>query len=246
MRQMKEADYMRMSKLVASVVLVAALGVAGVAYASGALSIAFKGSNVVTYGYPVHVKVTVPAGATTTATVQYRYAGGEWISARPSIAASRAAESTVVANVTFKPKWNFEVRAVQGSLESSVATGGVRAKLHINSKGAVRHDTTVTVSGSIAPTHPVDALAVQVAVYKLEVRMVAQKNDKSSRGKLKPTIVPVLVGEYDGKVTKNSGGISHWKASVPFGAKGVYMVKAIHQDDGHLASASRTLTVKVR
>lgn len=236
---------MRAGKLAASIVLIAALSVAAVAYAAGAPAIDFRwGTKVVTYGNPVHVKVTVPAGATTTTTVQYRYAGGEWISAKPSIAASRAAESTVVANVTFKPKWNFDVRAVQGSLESSVATGGVKAKLHINSKGAVRHDTTVTVSGSIAPTHAVDAVAVKVAVYKLEVRMVAQKNDKSK--KAKPTIVSVLVGEYDGKVTKNSGGISHWKASVPFGAKGVYAVKAIHEDDGHLKSASRTLTVKVK
>jgi hypothetical protein len=243
---MKEGT-MRAGKLAASMVLVAALSVAAVAYAAGAPAIEFKwGTKVVTYGNPVHVKLTVPAGATTTTTVQYRYAGGEWIPAERTISASEAAEATKVATVTFKPKWNFEVRAMQGSLESSVATGGVRAKLHINSKGAVRHDTTVTVSGSMTPTHAADALAVKVAVYKLEVRMVAQKNDKSSKGKPKLTIVPVLMGKYDATLDKNSGGISHWKASVPFGAKGVYEVKAIHQDDGHLWSASRTLTVKVR
>lgn len=231
---------MRSARSVAVGALVLLLAGATIAQAAGTLTVARRGPATVTYPEPVHLTVRWTEPVATPIDIQVRYAGGDWRTFR-TISASRAAESTRPALIPLtKPPAAYEVRAVQGSLESSVATGAVRVKLHAYAaKGSYSsRESTITVRGSMMPTHTVGA-AVSVKVWKVSVK-------RPPRGHGRPALVRELVGEYAGAVDRNSGGTSFIRAAIPMLPKGIYEARAYHEDAAHAPSASRAFSFRVR
>jgi hypothetical protein len=191
---------------------------------------------VITYRMPTRLSIVAAEKAESTITVEYRYAGAvDWTKFR-SIPASRAAETTSYA-LMVKPKMNAEYRAVQDATESNAVAVSVKARL---SKPVVRATVkagkTVTIKGYIWPGHEVGSKAVTVKAYRPEVVWV--KGHRRVKWMADPSAT--LEAEM---VTKN-----RWKVTWAPTAddKGLWMFKASHEDEGHVASMSRGKIVRVR
>lgn len=218
---------MRSRRVIGIVVALALAGLlAAVAVAQGVLSITPVAS-VVAYPRPARVVVVAPEAVAMTITVEARAAGGDWSTVK-SIPASAAALGTTF---TVNPKLRLTsgVRAVQGAYVSEVVTISVKAKLV--PVRVIRHRGVFTVMGAIAPAHA-NGTSIGLHVWK--------RTGKGRHASLTP------LPDIHGTVYKHNSQIAWWKASFDPESKGVYVIRAFHEDDGHVLSVSRARTFKVR
>jgi hypothetical protein len=216
---------------VLAVVMVAVLAIASVAVAELAFSVTSSKASV-SYLQPFKITVAASELSTGAITVQYRYPDGAWTKLK-TISAERAAEATSysVTVPASKVKAELGFRAIAGSVESSVTTVTVKARLTKPSlpKGKVRVNKTVVVTGQIKPAHAYGTDAIVLRVYK----------------------AGVLVTEVPGKITSkkavktHGASMSKWAASWKPTEKGVYELVAVHADAAHAESVSSTVTVSV-
>ncbi|MDZ4169734.1 MAG: hypothetical protein U1E26_08775 [Coriobacteriia bacterium] len=232
---------MKTKRMIGVAALIGVLAVSAVAGAVGTLGVSARGAKVVTYPHPAQFTVRWSEPASQPIDVQVRYAGGEWRTFR-TISATRAVESTKPATVVLpKPSADFEIRAVQGALESAIATGGVRSTLMASSRGSYRRGERVVVKGSIMPTLSVDS-TITVKVWKTSIKRSWHRGNGFGR----PVLVRELVGEFTGKVYKSGSQMSLWKASFAIPAKGDYEARAYYDDATHSPGASRLVRFRVK
>ncbi|TLM78823.1 MAG: hypothetical protein FDZ75_09000, partial [Actinobacteria bacterium] len=205
----------RRSLLFISVVCVVALAAAA-AVAAPTLSIKASKS-VITYREPLKLTVSASETTATTTTVQYLYAGTvDWKVLR-TFTASQSAAATQLVIGNARPTGNVSYKAVRGSLESTIATVAVKARLAGPvMPRVVKANRAVLISGHIWPRH---------AMGSKPIVLVGSRYDLGTNAWVpKVTLMPTIVAKHDES--------SKWTISwTPSGAdKGLWKFEASHED----------------
>ncbi len=218
----------------ASLAALMLLATAATAIAAPMLSLSATRS-VVTYPQPTWLKLNASdngASVATTVAVEYQPIGAtEWKRFR-TISASRTAEGTVTVPVA--PYWlkgTTAFRAVAQGLESETVNVSVKARLSAPiAPRTIKAGRRVTVRGFIWPRHAVGSRPVVVKLWKWE----------SGRWVYKGHVHPKIVRRY--------GDGSKWQFTkkVHGHDKGKWRVRVYHEDQKHVASASRFAYFRVR
>lgn len=207
-----------------SLLLVASVVATGIA--DGTLVITPKTSTVV-YPRPAHLTITVPSAVEETITVEVRPVGGDWRLFK-SIPATEAALATTF-TVNPKLRMTSGIRATQGALVSDVVTVSVQAKL--TATRVVRHRSTYRVYGIVSPGH-IAGTTIGVHVWK-----------KTGKG---ASVVLTPLPDIEGQVYRGNAQVAVWRAAFVPPEKGVYVVRAFHEDEGHVLSVSKTRTFRAK
>lgn len=202
------------------------LVVATAAVAAGVLAVS-PTSSVIAYPRPAKLIISTPAAVAETITVEAMPVGGAWTVIK-TIPPSVAASSTTF-TINPRVRVNSGFRVVQGAAASDVVTVSVRARL--SPVRAIGRQRVHTLHGTISPAHAKGAV-VGVHVWKV-----------TGRGRN-----TTLTAEPDitGVVYRTNSQVSWWKATFAAPARGAYLIRAFHEDDGHVLSSSPRRSITIR
>jgi len=185
----------------------------------------------ITYLEPLFLTITPAELIAAPILVQRRYPDGEFKVVR-TISASAAIEATSFV-VPVRPEGTAGFRAVQGSVESSVTTVTVKARLSkpvVSTRVKVGRATVV--KGFIWPRHAKGSQPVTLNLY--------WRANPSDEWQLKSTVEPAIVG----RVAFGAKWSYRWTPGE--GDRGWWKLTASHADAMHEANTSRPKFLRVR
>lgn len=221
----------RRSSFVLAALLAIVLLATTAAYAVQVLTVTPSTTSIV-YRSPLKLTIASTEMTFSPIALQMRYPGEDWKTIR-TVSASRALEATSFP-FNVKPRGNAEFKAVQGGVESSVATVSVKALLKRPVlRRTVKAGRSVRIQGWIYPRH---AKGTEITVQTYRYSSVSGAYEPAG------TITGVVTSHRKG--VQASKWVYTWRTATD--DKGKWRFVATHEDVMHAPSMSPTARITVR